>query len=159
MNPSKDLVFYKDKDGSYMSGGYSIQSELFESVVNRVNEGDGLGVMGDVTTDNNTKLSSFTNSQTGGSTILMSEVFKNLAVPTGLLFLQQTFPRTQHKDDIKKNTISGSNNGQDIYEESLYDKLVSMVSPNKKKNYNRKTRRVNKRRGGVVKKGTRRNRV
>ncbi len=119
MNPETDLIFYKDKDGSYMSGGYKIQSELFEHIISSKHNG----------------LESILDKQQGGS-LLISDAFKDLVIPAGLLFLQQTYTtkNIENKDGFSKNV--------EVCSEDLYDRLVNMVSPTKKKNFNRKSRKM-----------------
>lgn len=70
--------------------------------------------------------------QTGGS---VGEIFADLAVPAGLLFMQQNYP-----SKYKFETISH----EKAISDSIHDKLLSMVSPNKRMHHNIKTR---KRRG------------
>lgn len=60
--------------------------------------------------------------QIGGTNV--SSLFKNLAVPAGLLYLQQNI--NPHEYNIK--------NTNDVIEKSLYDKLLDLASVNEKKN-------------------------
>jgi hypothetical protein len=60
------------------------------------------------------------NSQSGGS---VSSLFNNLAVPAGLLLLQQKSLKHYEND-----------NGNDsIVNDDLFDKLIKMAGPNKNK--------------------------
>ena len=106
-----DLVIY-NKDGEVMAGGFKVET-----------------IYGD-----NSPLITLnsSNNQNGGS---VGEIFADLAVPAGLLFMQQTFP-----NKYKFETISHEN----AISDSMHDKLLSMVSPNKRLHHNIKTR---KRRG------------
>lgn len=86
-----DLVLYKNSTGDYMAGGFSVNSCLLNGV---------------------------SNAQRGGSmqTAILAGL-KNLAVPAGLLFLQQNIP--QNYQII---------NNDKVIPDNLYDKLISLVS-------------------------------
>lgn len=129
MNPDKDLVFYKDKDGSYMSGGYKIQSELFENTIKNTEE----------TQMQNIESDSPLHNQNGGS-LLFSEMFKDMIVPAGLLFLQQNYKGS--KKTIKDISVGNLLKETEMIGDDLYDKLVGLVTPNKKKRHNIKTRKM-----------------
>ena len=105
--PETDLVFYKKGD-TIMSGGYTIESMLMN------------GGIPPMTTDNN-------NIQKGGG---VSSMFKNLAVPAGLLFLQQ---------EVKEKKYESAN--QSHVDEDMHDKLLELVSPENRKKFSIKTRR------------------
>ena len=64
--------------------------------------------------------------QGGSSEILMSSLFENLAVPTGLLFLQQTYP-SKHKGPLET-----TNKEISVIKDHLYDTLLDLVGANKK---------------------------
>ena len=107
----KDLVIY-NKDGNVMAGGFKVDTIYGnESPLKTLNS---------------------THSQSGGS---VGEIFADLAVPAGLLFMQQNYP-----SKYKFETLSHEN----AISDSMHDKLLSMVSPNKRLHHNIKTR---KRRG------------
>ena len=108
----KDLVIY-NKCGAVMAGGFKVDTIYGKDV-------------SPITTLNSS------NSQSGGS---VGEIFADLAVPAGLLFMQQNYP-----SKYKFETISHEN----AISDSMHDKLLSMVSPNKRLHHNIKTR---KRRG------------
>lgn len=83
---SSDLVFSRDKNGKINAGGFDINSYLLEN-------GEGSSYVLN-TTDN----------KTGGGVPIanVSDMFKGLAVPAGLLYLQQNvgkkYPRTSTSD-------------------------------------------------------------
>ena len=106
-----DLVIY-NKDGEVMAGGFKVDT-----------------IYGN---DSPLKTLNSSNNQSGGS---VGEIFADLAVPAGLLFMQQTYP-----NKYKFETISHEN----AISDSMHDKLLSMVSPGKRLHHNIKTR---KRRG------------
>jgi len=127
MLTGENLVFVKNSEGDYQSGGYKVNSCLF-----------GGGGMLTLQNENN--------GQTGGSL----SALKDLAIPAGLLYLQQTIG-----DDAK---IQGTINKQiqqeiPVIENDLYDDLLYLVSPEKRKLHDVKTR---KRSGKSKKNKTRR---
>ena len=116
---ASELVVYKN-GRDVMSGGYKINS-----------------ILG---TQNNKS----TKSQTGGDA---GSILTNLAVPAGLLFLQQK---------TSKKTLNSLSFKSDVVSDNLYDRLLSHVGKKHKYKYNRKTRTNNKNKGA---KKTRRNRL
>ena len=104
MMNNDDMVFQKESNGSVYTGNYKINN-IFKS--------DGIGPYSYI--------------QHGGtSEILMNSIFKNLAVPTSLFFLQQNY--SNHTNN-KRSTV-----GDDIslIKDDLYTKLVDLVSVNRK---------------------------
>ena len=100
---AKDFVFHREKDTVY-SGGFKVESSLLRQ---------GLPIL--------------ENKQKGGgvgSATLLSE----LAVPAGLLYLQQNAPSKMGK-------ISRSNMGKTsgIVPDSLFDKLLDLATVSKPK--------------------------
>jgi hypothetical protein len=108
---SDDLVFNTDKNGDITAGGFSVDSCLLKSGVSPI------------TTINN-------GSQKGGS---VSEIFKDLAVPAGLLYMQQSLA-----------TAYSSGNGDEIISDSLYDKLLNLATDKPKVQKKKKSRRNRK---------------
>jgi hypothetical protein len=145
MNPENDLVFYKDKNGAYMSGGYKIQSQLFENTLNDNNNHKTNDLLDALINSNemsslNSK-SGFSNTnqqQQGGSTMLFSHTFKDLIVPAGLLYLQHDYK--QGSNTSLSNIVKNTENM--IYDNTLYDKLVGLVTPSKRINHNIKSRKM-----------------
>ena len=108
---SDDLVFNTDKNGDITAGGCSVNSCLLKSGVSPI------------TTINN-------GSQKGGS---VSAIFNNLAVPAGLLYMQQSLA-----------TAYVPENGDETISDTLYDKLLNLASDkpaNKKKKKSRRNRK------------------
>jgi hypothetical protein len=108
---SDDLVFNTDKNGDITAGGFSVDSCLLKSGVSPI------------TTINN-------GSQKGGS---VSEIFKDLAVPAGLLYMQQSLA-----------TAYSSGNGDEIISDSLYDKLLNLATDKPKVQKKKKSRKNRK---------------
>ena len=107
----KDFVFMTDKSGNLTGGGFKIQSEMLHNTMNGS--------------------SATTNVQTGGTRSILNS-FKDLVVPSGL-YCQDT----THQKDY---TVKYTHNSQQV-DESLYDKLLDLVSPSKRKLHDNKTRR------------------
>tara|TARA_B100000963_G_C22637723_1_gene678517 strand:- start:5872 stop:6273 length:402 start_codon:yes stop_codon:yes gene_type:complete len=100
---ANDLVITKEGK-NVMSGGYKIDNLFLQNNISPFK------------TDNS-------NNQEGGN---ISSIFSNLAVPTGLLLLQQ---------NTNKKTFSNMYNKQnsEVIESSLYDKLLGIASGKKEK--------------------------
>lgn len=109
---TEDLVFNK-QDGKIMSGGFLVNNIFLN------------GNEPALKTNNFATDKSFV----GGSA---SSIFKDLAVPAGLLYLQQKTP--SHYRDTSQ---LGEN---DVVEDSLYDKLLKLAEPdnNKRKRQTKK---------------------
>ncbi len=100
---ANDLVITKEGK-NVMSGGYKIDNLFLQNNISPFK------------TDNS-------NNQEGGN---ISSIFSNLAVPTGLLLLQQ---------NTNKKTFSNMYNKEnsEVIESSLYDKLLGIASGKKEK--------------------------
>jgi len=109
-----DLVLNKTDSGEYIGGGYKINNNLLNKGINPLT------------------ITNVENNQVGGNGELVSSMFKNLVVPTSLLYLQQNIGETL-------NTYPTESSG--VIEESTYDKLLSLISPETQKNYSIKTRK------------------
>ena len=110
----EDCVYNKLPDGKIMVGGYTLDSILSEYPI--------------MNSNTNVNVESI---QNGGN---FASLFKDLAVPAGLLYLQQNFnPKSKILSNVGKH---GS-----IIEDSLYDNLVDLVSKNKRIKHNAKTRK------------------
>ena len=105
----QDLVIY-NKGGNVMAGGFKV----------------------DTIYGNDSPLKTFNTQNRGLSGGGVGELFADLAVPVGLLFMQQNYP-----NKYKFETISHEN----ALSDSMHDKLLNMVSPNKRLNHNIKTRK------------------
>ena len=75
--------------------------------------------------------------QTGGNIESVSALFKGLAVPAGLFYIQQSATKKPISDTIK--VIK-----HDVIGDTLYDELLSMVTPNERKKHHNKTQKRNK---------------
>lgn len=119
-----EFVYTRDKDGGIQSAGYRINSEIMKAGMPIMETNGSLY--------NNSRQNSNTN-QLGGK---VSERFKDLAIPVGLLLMHQ---KPIHHF-IQTNT-------DEIIDDSIYNKLISLASETGKdtnENKQRKTKHNNK---------------
>jgi len=109
---AKDLV-YSNQNNQLQAGGFNIHSHLLQNNLSAIN----------VNSHSHSK-----NSQKGGGLSQVSSILDGLAVPAGLLYLQQNYKQTN------------SNNNQESMASSLYDKLVSLASQ-KERSFTKKNKR------------------
>lgn len=114
-----DCVFSKNKDGKMMVGGYDVtdimstDNEMYSPIDDK---------------NSNTNLKGGTN---------FANIFKDLAVPAGLLYLQQNFnPKETNYGYLKEVTNSAT-----VIKNTLYDNLIELVSNTKKNLHNIQTRK------------------
>jgi len=135
---SSDLVFNRKSDG-IMSCGYKISNALLNSTLNVQLGGGQLNK----------------ERKTSEYDIKTAKLMEDLVVPSGLYYCH---PITKHKvfnhkvikeSKGNKNNKSSDNSDQSDYEgddsvidESLYDKLLELVSPESRRKYDKKTRKV-----------------
>jgi len=123
-----DMVFYKEVDENtneqkIMSGGFSIESLL-------LNRGES-----PMYTSNTSTIS------TGGS---VSSIFKNLAVPAGLLYQKNASKKRnlfQYSEDVQE--FEGGFKDNAVLSEDIHSQLIKMIEVNDsgKTNNERKTRK------------------
>ena len=117
----KDFVYTRDNNNIIQSSGYKINSEFLKSCI---------PLMGsDCNFDKNTSIDK------------VSDIFKDLVIPSGLLLM--------HHHPIQYNNYNNVENNE-VIDESLYNKLLSYASPNinnlkktKNKKLNSKTSKLN----------------
>jgi len=126
-NPITDLVYSLNKEGGIESGGYKINNTLLQT--------GGALFVGDNsdTSDKSKQVSAF------------SELFENMAVPAGLFMMPPLFKPTpssssSHKGGSKL-ILEDSGIRSGIIPSDLYDRLLDLVSPDKRVVYDHKTRR------------------
>ena len=132
---ASDLVFNRKSDG-IMSCGYKVSNALLNSTLNVQYGGGGVGGG----QPNKEK-------KTSEYDIKTAKLMEDLVVPSGLYYCH---PITKHKvfnhKVSKKGKASDSEDeheGDDsVIDESLYDKLLELVSPDSRKKYDKKTRKV-----------------
>lgn len=115
-----DLVFTMDKTGVLKGGGFVINSDLLKDTI----------------FSNSTTVSSLDGEnkiQSGGSvSASILNTFKDLAVPAGLFFTQK---------QVQKNNTIKYEHKPDAVDDGLYDKLLSMLEPERRMLHGRKTKR------------------
>lgn len=119
-----DLVYTRGHKGGIQSAGYRINSEIMKA---------GMPIMETKGKLNDNSHQKSNTNQSGGK---VSERFKDLAIPVGLLLMNQK--------PIKHYVQS---NSDEIIDDTLYNKLISIASENEKlKNVNkvRKTKYNNR---------------
>jgi hypothetical protein len=129
MLDQRDLVYIKENKGNksiITAGAYTIDSCLMNNNCSPI------------------RTFNTSNKQIGGN---VSSLFQDLAVPAGLLYLQQNL--------LKKNNIT-KNNENDYISNSLFDKLIALADDNKKYSKSKLTRKQNK--TTTTKKGTKKKR-
>jgi hypothetical protein len=124
---NNDLIFY-EKDGVIMSGGYSLNSGLLHQ---------GISPMKTINT--------IEQSQTAGASNVtdkeakVSDIFSNLAIPTGLYLINQK-PLYNNNSNINMNIkLSQNFNEHSMISDDIYDKLFNLVQLDElnKKKYNK----------------------
>ena len=115
---NKDFVFTSDKEGVLRGGGFTIHSELLKDTIYGSEHSNGV--------------------QSGGKKSNERELlntFKDLAVPAGL------FSMPNNPTQKNKNIRYEHNEKENVLDDGLYDKLLSMLEPSKRKLHGIKTRR------------------
>ena len=110
-----DLIFYSEGESIY-SGGFKVNSVLLKNGMS--------------------PLYTVNNGQNGGGNNV-SDLFKDLAIPSGLLYLptKMNGGNFDHNTDEKDSETCEDN--EDYVSEDIHDKLLSLVSvENKNKNKN-----------------------
>ncbi len=106
LNPENDLVFY-EKNDQLFGGGYKLESELLKSSIKDKSK----------------------NLNLSGGNLLNS--LKDLAVPVGLLYVQNKAKQNVYKYDNK----------DEIIDDTIFDELLNMMKPEERKQYSIKTRK------------------
>ena len=139
---ASDLVFNRKSDG-IMSCGYKVSNALLNSTLN-VQYGGGIGG-GQQNKER----------KTSEYDIKTAKLMEDLVVPSGLYYCH---PITKHKvfnhkivkekkeskgSKGSKSSDESDHEGDDsVIDESLYDKLLELVSPESRRKYDKKTRKV-----------------
>lgn len=150
---ANDLVFNRKSDG-IVSCGYKISNALLNSTLN-VQYGGGIG--GGKGLDTATYLNR--RDKPSEYDVKTAKLMEDLIVPSGLYYCHpiskhKVFHYVDAKDgkDAKgtknaksnKSDDEGDNGGDndDFIDESLYDRLLELVSPDSRRKYDKKTRKV-----------------
>lgn len=124
INYKKDFVFMTDKGGNLTGGGFKIQSDLLKHTINA----DGHNMVG----GNKNKKSE---SKASDSVL---DSLKNMVIPAGLF--------SSHGDEcIRDNSIKYQTHEEPL-DDSIYDKLLDLVTPGNRMTHSIKTRRKREKR-------------
>tara|TARA_B100000927_G_C16452072_1_gene464291 strand:- start:217 stop:585 length:369 start_codon:yes stop_codon:yes gene_type:complete len=115
-----DLTLYKEEN-KIKSGGYSVESFLLNN--------------------NKSATTTLNTPQNGGTKV--SDLYKNIAVPSGLFFLKEK----QTKKQIPIVPLDDN-----ILPETIHDKLLELLSSTEQINHNIKTKRMRSRKHNKTKK-------
>ena len=132
---NEDLVFSKNRDG-ILSCGYKVSNALLNATIGMPMSGGGGGSKNKGKMNDNNELKS-------------AKIMEDLVIPSSLycsrhMANDKVFNyKKGKKEKCKKNGNSSSDNESDdnVIEESLYDKLLSLVTPDNKIKYDKKTRK------------------
>lgn len=111
-----DLIFYKNTEGSIMSGGYNVESHMLQN---------GISPMKTLNVNQN-----------GGKEDKVSSSFKNMAVPAGLYYITQQNPNS--KNNKNKEQLNYSKEYKEL-PDNIFDSLYEMIKYDDKKK--RKTKK------------------
>lgn len=140
---NEDLVFSKNRDG-IVSCGYKVSNALLNATLGMPMAGGGGGGGG-----HNKKHKSGKEHET--LDVKTAKIMEDLVVPSSLYYCK---PITKDKvfnykkgkankaNNKKKESGSDSDSDDNVIDESLYDKLLSLVSSDEKVKYDKKTRKV-----------------
>jgi hypothetical protein len=141
----EDLILYKEGDKIY-SGGFQVNSVLLKQGVSPFSS---FQKAGQIASDDNYNGTEETNSNS------VSDLFKNLAIPSGLLYLPNKLKTNDFEENeiIQKDTYVEQEVDNDYVTDDIYDTLMDLASTN---TYSKGGTR--KKRSKVFKKNTRKNR-
>ena len=138
---NEDLVFSKNRDG-ILSCGYKVSNALLNSTLSMSMMGGG----------KDSKKEHGKNKGNGNENeIKTAKLMEDLVIPSSLYCSKPTNNskvfnyKKGKREKSKKGSRSSSDNDDDsddnVIEESLYDKLLSLVTPSNKVKYDKKTRK------------------
>ena len=146
---NEDLVFSKNRDG-VLSCGYKVSNALLNATLGMPMSGGGGGGDKDAKKEQGKH-------KANEHEIKSAKIMEDLVVPSSLYYGK---PVNNHKvfnykkgkrDKDKKGRDSSSDNESDdnVIEESLYDKLLSLVTADNKIKYDKKTRKTSDHRNKI----------
>jgi hypothetical protein len=120
---NNDLIFYQ-KDGVIMSGGYSLNSGLLHQ---------GISPMKTINTIEQAQTAGALDSSEKERESKVSDIFSNLAIPTGLYLMNQ---KSQYNNN---NNFTQKLNEHTMISDDIYDKLFNLVQfdESNRKKYNK----------------------
>lgn len=145
---NEDLVFSKNRDG-ILSCGYKVSNALLNATIGMPMSGGGGNGGG-----NGGKGAKKEHGKNKGNDneLKSAKIMEDLVIPSSLYYCRHTKNdkvfnykkgKKDKKDKCKNNGNSSSSDESDdnVIEESLYDKLLSLVTPDSKIKYDKKTRK------------------
>ena len=134
---NEDLVFSKNRDG-VLSCGYKVSNALLNATLGMPMSGGGKDVKKDQGKH-----------KANEHEIKSAKIMEDLVVPSSLYYGKHVnnhkvfnYKKGKRDKDKKSRDASSDNDSDDnVIEESLYDKLLSLVSADNKIKYDKKTRR------------------
>ena len=137
---NEDLVFSKNRDG-ILSCGYKISNALLNSTLSMSMVGGGGK---DVKKENG-------KNKGNENEVKTAKLMEDLVIPSSLycskpinnskVFNYKKGKREKSKKSRDRGSSSDDDSDDNVIEESLYDKLLSLVTPNNKVKYDKKTRK------------------
>ena len=132
---NEDLVFSKNSDG-ILSCGYKVSNALLNATLGMPMVGGGKGKKHEKQ-DNEPKTAKLME-----DLVIPSSLYYGKPVGNSKVFNYKKGKRDKRDKDKKgKDSSSDNESDDDVIEESLYDKLLSLVSLDKKVKYDKKTRK------------------
>jgi hypothetical protein len=121
INYKKDFVFMTDKTGNLTGGGFKIQSDLLKQTIH----GSG---------NNNSQYGGRKNNkQDSHSSSIVLDSLKDMVIPAGLFCAQDA-------GCVRDHSIKYQNHNEPLHD-SIYDKLLELVTPGHRMIHSIKTRR------------------
>jgi hypothetical protein len=147
---NKDLVFSKNSDG-ILSSGYKVSNAILNATLSMSMSGGGKDDKKDK--DKNKGKGRTKNSNSGSNSdddddnnIKKSKIMEDLIIPSSLYYCKpvsntKVFNYKKGKKDKSGKSYSDNDSDDNVIDESLYDKLLSLVTPNNRVKYDKKTRK------------------
>jgi len=142
---NEDLVFSKNSDG-VLSCGYKVSNALLNATLGMPMVGGGGGGNTSPKKENGKNKKNENEPKT-------AKIMEDLVIPSSLYYGKPVSnskvfnykkgkrDKDKYKDKKGKDSSSDNESDDDVIEESLYDKLLSLVSLDKKVKYDKKTRK------------------
>ena len=137
---NEDLVFSKNRDG-ILSCGYKVSNALLNSTLSMSMVGGGSK---DVKKENGKNKGNENEVKTAKlmeDLIIPSSLYCSKPINNSKVFNYKKGKREKSKKSRDRGSSSDDDSDDNVIEESLYDKLLSLVTPNNKVKYDKKTRK------------------
>lgn len=134
---SDELVFNNDKENGIHSGGFSVKSIMMKAGMSPI-----------MTLNNMT--------QFGGKTDKVSDLFDNLVIPNWTLTYNDSNYGGSHKDTKQNKIDNNSDSEDDVIDDDLHDKLLTLVKEYEIKNNTKSKKKVTRKYKNTTNKKTKR---